>query len=107
MSHRIAKINKLIHHELSQIFLEIVGKTSEFITITEVDTSSDLSYSRIWITALKKPEDTLKLLNRNIYEIQGLLNKRLHLKKIPRIKIIIDNSGEKIEKINEILNKNL
>ena len=51
----------------------------------------------------KRSLDVLQILKRQIYDIQQILNKRLKMKLIPRIKFIEDKETRKAGKIEELL----
>ena len=106
---RILKINKLIKQELGKIILtDIDFSKNVILTITKVNTSADLRYADIFISVLpdEMSLEIEKELKENIYFIQGKLNKKLHLKPLPRIKFVIDRSGEYVEKIGRIIKEN-
>ena len=103
---RILKINKLIKQELGKIILTDVDFSKDIIlTITKVRTSADLRYADVFISILpdNKSIEIKKELKENIYFIQGKLNKKLHMKPLPRIKFIIDRSGEDVSRIEELI----
>lgn len=105
MSHRIDKINSLIKKTLSEILhREIGSEEGLFITITDVETSRDLSYCKVWITTINNNNDqALELLNKRISHFQKLLMKKLVLKKIPRLTFKTNNSTERVAQINKLL----
>lgn len=100
---RIEKVNSLLQNELSQIFLEVLGKTGSLITITAVECTPDLSSAKVWVSILGEQNHTLQFIKDNLYFLQQKLNKRLHIKKNPRLVIKLDRSAENVERINEIL----
>ena len=55
-SNRIGRINEEIQRELSSLFrtLKDPRVQSGMVTITHVDTTSDLRYSRIYVSVLEK-----------------------------------------------------
>ena len=106
---RILKINKLIKKELGKIILTNIDFPKNIIlTITKVETSKDLRYADIFISVL--PDEMVlkaeKELRENIYFIQGKLNRKLFMKPLPRIRFVIDKSGEYVEKIGKIIKEN-
>jgi ribosome-binding factor A len=107
MSQRIEKINELLKHEISQLLLKEVDFSNILVTITNVDTSKDLRQAKIKLTVipLEKGEDVLKIIKRNIFQLQQKLNKKLHMKPLPRIRFEIDQTEVKAQRIEEILHK--
>ncbi len=108
MSKRIQQVNALIKRELSQILLrEIEFSPNVLVTVTRVETSSNLIESNIWISVLPEKElkRSLEILNKNIYILQQKLNQRLRMRPIPRIKFLGERKTGEAGKIEEILEK--
>jgi ribosome-binding factor A len=106
MSFRIQQINKLIRNRIAEILRrELDLKPGIFLTVVKVDTSSDLRYTRISISVFpeKESEYALKTLEKEMYHIQGKLNKKLHLHPLPRIKFALDKTEAKADEIEKIL----
>lgn len=108
MSHRIEKINDLIRDNLSEILgKELSLKKEVFITIAKVDTSRDLSQSKIYVSVFPSQEKqyVLRTLEKEIYNLQKNLNQRMQTKILPKISFVIDESQEKISDIEKIFEK--
>jgi len=106
MTQRILKINKLIKQELGKIILTDIDFSKNIIlTITKVKASADLRYADVFISVLpdEMSIEIEKELKENIYFIQGKLNRKLFMKPLPRIRFVIDKSGEYVEKIGRII----
>ena len=106
MSYRIKRINELIKRELSQFILK-QGYFSKkiLVTISEVETTLDLSYAKVYISVM--PEDksieTISILKQDIYVIQKGLNKTLRMKKVPKIKFLQEKGIQKAARVEELL----
>lgn len=108
MSRRIEKINELLKQEIGSLILREFDFSREtIITITKVETSSDLEWTKVWVSILPflRAEMVLRVLNSQNYRIQKLLNSRLKIKIIPKIKFELDSSGEKISRVEKLLRK--
>lgn len=106
MSLRVEKINELIKNHLGEILSrELDMKSGVFITISKVDTSPDLRYTRVFVSIFPEKETgyAKKALQNEIYRIQGNLNKKLHMKPIPRISFLIDSTEVEAQKVEDIL----
>lgn len=103
-TNRIAKVNSLVEKALGPILQEFLDWQSGLVTISKVDTSKDMKYAKIWISIFKG-DDTkiLDHLTKNIYDIQGELNKNFHTKIIPRISFHLDTSPRYVEHIDELI----
>ncbi|HYV33739.1 MAG TPA: ribosome-binding factor A [Candidatus Limnocylindria bacterium] len=119
-TNRIAKVNSLIEHELGPVLHEFMDWQNSLITITKVETSRDMKWAKIWISifhpaplqSAKKIETTqvldkkiMDFLAKNIYDIQGEVNKHFHTKIIPRISFHLDTSPRYVEHIEELVKK--
>ena len=106
MSERIKKINDLIRDILAKIVEEDIGlPIGIFCTIAEVDTAPDLKQAKVWMGVFpsEKREEALAILNKNIYEIQGRLNRESKLRYTPRISFSLDKSAENVTRVEELL----
>ncbi len=107
MSHRIAQINELLRHEVGQLLLtEVDFPAGCLVTITSVTTSKDLRHATLWISVIPGTltGKALERIKKNIGAIQHSLNKRLHLKPLPRIKFKVDEIEQEAQKMEELLN---
>jgi ribosome-binding factor A len=106
MSNRIEKINGLIKSLMGEILArELSLKPGVFITISKVDTSSDLRYTRIFLSVFpeKDIEYVEKTLEKEMYGIQGELNRKLSMKPLPKIQFKTDMTEVKADEIEKLL----
>lgn len=106
MSERIVKLNKLFKEHLGEIFQrELSLKPGVFLTIAKVDTTPDLRYTRVSISVFpfKDTDYAMKTLAKEIYSIQGALNKKLKMRPLPRLQFVSDSTEEEADKIEKIL----
>ncbi len=92
-SRRIERINELIKRLVSENILRSLDLDPKiFITITHVETVDNLSEAFIYITVLpeKNSGEILKILNKNIYQLQQILNKQLKMRPVPKIIFKLD-----------------
>lgn len=108
MRQRILRINQLIKLLLSEIILkEIELEKGTLVTLTRVKTSPDLSESQVFVSVWpkEKEKEIFKILNKNTRLFQKILNKKLTIKKIPRIIFAKEKVTSEAAKIEEILVK--
>jgi len=105
MLQRIQRVNQLIKGQISQLILKEIDFGSVLVTVTEVDTAANLSQSKIKISVLpgEKSEQVMRILKRNVFRLQQVLNKRLAMRIVPKIKFVIDQTEAKAQRIEEIL----
>lgn len=100
------KVNAFIQKELGSIILKEVDIfPGVLLTITRVDTSSNLIESKVYISILPegKDKEIMDLLNRKIYFIQQLLNKKLKIRPVPKIIFKKESKTAQASRIEELL----
>ncbi|MFH1611717.1 MAG: ribosome-binding factor A [bacterium] len=107
MSERIKKVNELIKQEVNAILLKEVDFGNAIVTITDVDTSSGLKHAKIKIIIYPErlTEEVFQILEKNIYDVQQVLNKRLKMKYVPKIKFEIDKIEVEAQKLEKTLKR--
>jgi len=77
------------------------------VTLTRVDTAPNLQQAKIYISVMpeEKAKEVLRLLKKEVYEIQQLLNKRLNMRPVPRIEWVLEEKTKEAQEIEEILDK--
>ena len=94
-SNRIGRINDEIRRELSDILRSVKDPrvSQSMLTITHVDTTSDLRYSRIYISALNGDEkEVLRGLKSAAGFLRRELGARLKLRYTPELQFMMDDS---------------
>ena len=108
MSRRTERVNQLIKEEISNLILREVDFSRDvMVTITGVETSSDLKQAKVMVSIMPflKAEKILRVLNSQVFNIQRLLNKKLNMKIVPKIKFELDESEEKTSRVEQLLRK--
>ena len=107
MAIKIDRINTQIQREISLILQnEVRDKDLRMCTITAVETTNDLSISKVYVTFLGNCYDQkhrLAALERSKGFIRNLLAKKLKIRKCPELHFILDTSLEYGNKIENIL----
>jgi len=106
-SRRQEQVNSLIQKELGAILLsEIELPLGSLLTISRVEVSSSLEHADIFVTVLPdgQTERVLALVQKNVYHLQKLLDKKLVLKFVPKIRFQLDEGLQAANEVNEILN---
>ena len=95
-SNRINRINEEIRKELANLFRELKDPriSSGLVSITRVDTTGDLRYARVYVSALDK--DTEPRVMKGLKSASGFLRReighRLQLRYTPELQFIADDS---------------
>ncbi len=106
MSLRIQRINELLKQEISELILKELDFSKDIIiTVTTVEASPDLRQAKVKVSIMPflQADKVLKALNFRALVIQRLLNKKLKMKSIPKIKFELDRSEEKARRVDQLL----
>ena len=108
---KIERLNHTIQQEISIILqTEVRDEHIKFVTITGVDTTSDLSFSKVYYTVLDKDklESIKEVLEKASPFIRTKLAEKIEVRHTPELKFIYDTSidyGEHIERIIKEINE--
>ena len=112
MSIKINRIESILLKEISYILAnEVKDKDINFVTVTTVNVTNDLSYAKVYVTVLddEKKETTMNALKDASGFIRSQLFDRVDMRNVPELTFVYDESieyGKKIENlIEEIKNK--
>ncbi len=95
-SNRIGRINDEIQKELSAMLRTVKDPrvTESMLTITHVDTTSDLRCARVYVSALNCPDE--KGLMKGLKSASGFLRRELgrcmNLRYTPELQFVLDDS---------------
>lgn len=106
MRKRIQRVNTLIKREIGQIILrEVDFPEDTLVTISRVETSVNLNQAEVYVSVMPEGQSDriIQILNRQIYELQQELNKRLKMRPIPRIEFKKEEKTEEAARVEEIL----
>ena len=99
MVHRIERVNSLIRQEISELLQRQVKdpRLGDFIAVTEVSTSADLKYAKVFVSRIgseEEKQETLSVLASASGFLRRELAKRLKLRHIPVLSFQWDDSIE-------------
>jgi len=108
MAHRIERVNSLIRQEISQLLQHQVKdpRLDNFITVTEVSTSADLKYAKVFVSCIGgkgEKEKTLSVLNTASGFFRRELAGRLKLRYIPELIFRWDDSIEQGDHLLQLI----
>lgn len=109
-NHNIQRLAEDIKREISVAMTQMKDKniTGGLVTVTGVDLTNDLSYCKVYISALgggEKTENAVNALQKAEGFFKKRINARIKMHKLPEITFIADNSLDYYDKISGILNK--
>ncbi len=110
MSRRTDRINGLLRQEISRLLSRELNdpRLSGVVSITRVETSSDLRVSRVYVSVLGGSDDKDSVL-KGISSAGGFIRRemrdRLSLKYIPDLRFTLDQSMEEADHIQRLMDR--
>lgn len=106
MSQRTARLDELLREEISAVISrDVTDPRIGFVTVTDVEVTSDLSRATVWVSILGSPEDqraSLAGLHRAMPYVRVKLG-RLRLKTIPQLHVRQDDSAERATRLLDLI----
>ena len=103
---RMNKIEDLLHKEIAKIIVTRIDnpQIKNTVTITDIKVSKDIRSAIVYFVTLDKNfKKVEKIINELKPTIKFYLSKNVHLKRIPDIKFIFDDTMIKGQRINKLL----
>ena len=103
---RMNKIEDLLHKEIANIIVTRIDnpQIKNTVTITDIKVSKDIRSAIVYFVTLDKNFNKVeKIINELKPTIKFYLSKNVHLKRIPDIKFIFDDTVIKGQRINKLL----
>ena len=103
---RMNKIEDLLHKEIANIIVTRIDnpQIKNTVTITDIKVSKDIRSAIVYFATLDKNfKKVEKIINELKPTIKFYLSKNVHLKRIPDIKFIFDDTVIKGQRINKLL----
>ena len=110
MAHRIERVNNLIRQEISELLQRQVKdpRLGNFVTVTEVSTSADLRYAKVFVSFIGsevEKKETLSILAGASGFFRKELTKRLRLRYTPELSFRWDDSIERGAHLQELIDE--
>jgi ribosome-binding factor A len=110
MAHRIERVNHLIRQEISQLLQRQVKdpRLSQFVAVTEVSTSADLRYAKIFVSGMgsqQEREEIIKGLEAASGFFRNKLAKALRMRRIPELSFHWDDSIERGAHLQQLIDE--
>ena len=103
---RMNRIEDLLHKEIANIIVRRIDnpEIKNTVTITDIKVSKDIRSAVVYFTTLNNNHKKIeKAINALRPTIKLYLSKNVHLKRIPDIKFIFDDTVIKGQKIDKLL----
>lgn len=110
MTRRIERVNHQIRLELSELLQRHIKdpRLSSLIGVTEVITTLDLRYARVFVSCIcdeKEKQEILKALESASGFMRNELGKRISLRRIPELSFHWDDSIERGARIESLIDR--
>ena len=106
---RMRRVNEALREVLSVRIAEgLKDPRIGFVTVTAVDTSTDLSRARVYVSVLGTEEErgeTLAGLTSSSGYLQGVLAREVRMKRTPTLEFVHDGSIDHGFRISELLDR--
>jgi len=103
---KIEKTNAFIQKELGNIILkELDIFPGILLTITRTECSPNFIEVKVFVSVLPedKTEEVFSLLQRNIFNLQQMLNKKMKVRPVPKIKFVKETQTAQAARIEKAL----
>lgn len=108
MSQRTARLDELLREEISAVVTrEVTDPRIGFVTVTDVEVTSDLSRATVWVSILGSTDEqraSLDGLRRAMPFVRVKLG-RLRLKRIPELHVRQDDSAERATRLLDLIER--
>jgi ribosome-binding factor A len=109
MSERTKRIDEQLRQEIGEIIgREIADPRIGFVTITNVETTPDLSHAKVWVSvigAAAERDAALRALGHAMPFVRHELGKRLRLRRIPELHVRADDTLERGSRVLHLLSE--
>jgi len=106
---RTDRIDQLIRQELGAILTrDVQDPRIGFATVTDVETTPDLSHARVWVSVIGQPaerEAALEGLRRAMPFVRRELAHRLSLRRVPELHVRLDDTAERGTRVLRLLSE--
>src|SRR3954452_22024745 len=106
MSDRMRRVNEAVRQVLSEALLELKDPRIGFVTITGVETSTDLRHARVFVSVLgseKKRAKSLEGLEAAHGVLQSRIGRELRMKRTPQLTFEYDRTVEEGVRMSKLI----
>jgi ribosome-binding factor A len=108
MTERMRRVNKAVRQVLSEAVAELKDPRIGFVTVTGVETSSDLREARVFVSVLASEDDrvrTLEALAAAHGVLQARLGRELRMKRTPLLTFEYDPTVERGVRMGQLIDE--
>ncbi|AWT59980.1 MAG: Ribosome-binding factor A [Candidatus Moanabacter tarae] len=108
MGQRMLRVSKLVKREISELLHTRYRSESVYITISDVEVSSDLRNARVYFSVVGDSERAAsagRFLKAESRELRRMLGKRIVLKYLPNLSFVYDKALERGVHLNALIDE--
>ena len=108
MTDRMRRVNEAIKAVVSETIPTLKDPRIGFVTVTGVETTSDLAQATVWLSVFggaKQRTATLVALEGAAGVLQGRVNRELHLRRTPHLTFAYDQSVERGVRMTKLIDE--
>lgn len=108
MSDRMRRVNEAVKQIVSQTIPTLKDPRIGFVTVTGVETTSDLDQATVWLSVYgseRERQGTLDALHGAGGLFQARINRELHLRKTPRLVFKYDAAVERGVRMTQLIDE--
>lgn len=105
MAYRLERVQSRIQEEVSRLILEGFDFGGSLVTVTRVVISPDVQHATVYISVLPPAGENaaLRHILHNVWSLQKLLDKRLSMRPVPRLRFELDAESKQFTGIDGAL----
>jgi ribosome-binding factor A len=108
MSERMRRVNEAVREVLSEAIPTLKDPRIGFVTVTGVETTTDLKQATVWVSVLGSEQAraaTLAALTGAAGVLQAAVNEELHLRRTPQLSFAYDPSVERGVRMTKLIDE--
>ena len=105
---RMRRVDEAVKQVLSEAIPTLKDPRIGFVTVTAVDTTSDLDHAKVWISVFgneRQRKGTLDALESASGVLQAALNRELKLRRTPRLEFVYDRAVEHGVRMTQLIDE--
>jgi ribosome-binding factor A len=108
MSNRMRRVNESVRQVLSEALPELKDPRIGFVTVTGVETSTDLRYARVFVSVFgseRKQQATIDGLTAAHGVLQARIGRELRMKRTPQLTFEYDRTVEEGVRMSKLIDE--
>jgi len=108
VSGRIRRVNEAVKQVLSEAIPSLKDPRIGFVTVTTVETTTDLDHAKVWVSVFggeNQRKKTLEALDGAAGVLQGRIGKELGLRRTPRLEFVYDRAVEQGVRMTRLIDE--